>query len=119
REAWGYRADPNPVTGQFERPDHGHRGDARLGRGVVGLTHVAEARDAGDVHDHPAAAELDHAFRSLATAQEYAGQVHIDDGLPLLEAHLAGHRAVLALDEQGVADNSGVIDDAVEPSQLG
>ncbi|MOA01415.1 hypothetical protein D3C78_1208230 [compost metagenome] len=92
----------------------GHAEDAGLGRGIVGLPGVATGGDRGNV-DHLA---VDHtAFGGFLLGQgaddrlggtqdaERCGQVAVDDGVPLLVAHLLDHVV------PGVA---GVVDDDVD-----
>ena len=66
------------VAREFLGPGHRHGGDAGLGGGVVGLSDIAGARNAGNVDDHAAAAALDHVHGGLARAQEDASEVNRD-----------------------------------------
>src|SRR5688572_11663804 len=109
------RADAIPC--ELLGPHHRHRCDTGLRGGVVRLPVVASARDAGDVDDQPAVAELDHALGALAGAEKNAREVDVDHGLPLCEAHLADDRAVLDLDEQGVFGDARVVDQDVEAAE--
>ena len=93
--------------------------DAGFRRRVVALPEIAGAGQARDIDDAAAAALANHALGRFAAAQEYARQVDVDDGLPLLEAQLAGDLAVLGFDEQPVAQDAGVGDAAVETAEVG
>ena len=54
----------------------------------------------------------------LAGAEEGAGQVHGDDGVPLGQAHaLDGAGGLVGLDQQAVAEDAGVVDQAVQPAE--
>ena len=106
------------IACQLLGPDHGVGGYAGLGRGVVGLPHVAGAGDGGDVDDGALIFQLDHLGRHFAGAEEHAGQVNVDHRLPLGQAHLADF-AVLDLDGQTVAQNTGIVDQAVDGAEVG
>src|SRR5690606_16547069 len=87
-EAGRDRVHADAVLAELLRPDDGQRGDAGFRGGVVALPEVAVPRDARDVDDAAAVAERDHPRGRLAAAEEYAGQVDVDDRLPLLEREL-------------------------------
>jgi signal transduction histidine kinase len=111
----GSRADgirPHPVARAPARRRHGERGDARLGRGVVGLADRAEQeRLRGAVHDP----RVDRAAGRLALVppvrrgqprgHEVPAQVHPDDQVPLLGRHREDHP---------VAQHARVVDQDVE-----
>ncbi len=108
------RVGPYPVPGAAARGGQGERGDAGLGRGVVGLARRAEQeRLGGRVHDPG----VDRAGRLLAGGapvrggepggHEVAAQVHPDDLVPLLLGHGEDHP---------VPDQPGVVDQDVQPA---
>ena len=55
--------------------------------------------------------------REITGAEEYASQVDVDHRLPLGQAHL-GHLAVLDLDGQAVAQDAGVVDQAIDGAEI-
>ncbi len=116
-EARGHACDANTVAGQLLRPDHGGGRHAGLGRGIVGLAHVAGAGNRRDVHDHACALKLHQLRRDLAGAEEHPREVDIDHRLPLGQAHLADH-PVLDLEQQAVAQDAGIVDQAVEAAEI-
>src|SRR5579862_783368 len=69
------RADPDVVAGELLGPGDGHGEDAGFGRAVVGLSDVARARTARDIHDDATVAETDHALGGLARAEKDSGQI--------------------------------------------
>src|SRR5690606_39567153 len=105
------------VPGPFRRPDHGHGGDAGLGGGVVGLPHVAGPGDRGNVDDQALALQLDHLGGDLAGAQEDPGQVDVDHRLPLIQRHFLD-LAVPHLEQQAIAQDAGVVDQAVDGAEV-
>src|SRR5690606_30388587 len=106
------------VACQFLGPHHSVGRYAGLGRGVVGLAHVAGAGDRGNVDDRASVLQFDHLRRHFAGAEEHAGQVDVDHRLPLGQAHLADF-TVLDLDGQAVAQDTGVVDQAVDGTEVG
>ncbi len=60
-------------------------------------------------------------MRSAASRprEEYAGQIHVDHGLPLGERELVDDRTVFDLHEQAVAQDSRIRDGHVEPAEVG
>ena len=107
----------NAVARQFLGPGHGRRRNAGLGGGVVGLTDVAGAGNRRDIDDRAAVLQLDHFRRDFTGAQEHAGQVDVDDRLPLGQAHL-GHFTVLDLEQQAVTQDPGVVDQAMDRAEV-
>ncbi|CAI8860891.1 hypothetical protein EMIT048CA2_250084 [Pseudomonas chlororaphis] len=107
----------NAVARQLLGPGHGRCGDPGLGGGVVGLAYIAGTGDRGNIDDRAAGFQLDHLRRDFAGAEEYAGEVDVDHRLPLGQAHL-GHFAVLDLEQQAVAQDAGVIDQAVNGAEV-
>src|SRR6202044_1990185 len=89
------RVDGHAVPGQFHRGDDREAGDTRLRGAVVGLAWGAvKAGGRGDV-DEPAVTGLTGVLGPLAPVpggvpaeQERAAQVHGDDVIPLLRAHV-------------------------------
>ncbi len=109
--------DANAVARQFLGPGHGCRSDTGLGRRVVGLTDVASAGNRRDIDDRAAVVQLDHFRRDFTGAQEHAGQVDVDDRLPLGQAHF-GHFTVLDLEQQAVAQDPGVVDQTMDRAEV-
>ena len=64
-------------------------------------------------------AEFDHALGRLAATEKHAGQVDVDHGLPLIQAHLADDDTVLRFDEQRILDDAGIVDETIEPAKFG
>lgn len=99
------------VAPAIERGGPGEAGDRMLGRRVrrrVRARHVR--RDRAVVDDAPAHRALAlHDPERLLRAQERAGQVRADDGLPLLEAH------VLERDVRGA--ETGVVEEQVDAAE--
>jgi hypothetical protein len=62
---------------------------------------------------------VDHALCGFACAQEYTGEVGVDDGLPLGERHLADHLAVLHLHQHAIAHDARVVDQSIERAEIG
>src|SRR5690606_39664685 len=91
---------------------------ACLGGRVVGLAHVAGAGYAGNVDNAAFAAGFDHLGSRFTAAQEYAGQVHVDHRLPLLQAHALFNHAVFAFHQQGIAQNTGVVHQTVDAAEI-
>ncbi len=98
------------------RRGQGERGDAALGRGVVGLAgRPAQERLRGGVDDPP----VDRSAgllrprapvrRGVAREQEVAAQVHLEHQVPLLVAQVEQHP---------VAGDAGVVDHDVELAEL-
>ncbi len=54
----------------------------------------------------------------LAPAQEGAGEVDVDDALPLGQAHLLRKQPLLHLDQHAVAQYAGAVDEAVQGPEL-
>ncbi len=106
------------MAGQLLRPGHGHARHPGLGGGVVGLPHVAGPGDAGNIDNDPLAAQLHHALGGLPPAEEHAGQVHVDDRLPLRHAHLFHDLAIPDLEQHAIAQNTGVVDQAVQCPEI-
>ena len=102
------------VAGELECGDHREGGDAGLGCAVVRLADVAvDARHRGRIDD----ATVDRVTGLLTIAPVRGGevrwcegalQVHLDDGVPLLFAHV-GHHAV--------TQDAGVVDDGVQVTE--
>ena len=109
--------DADTVARQFLGPDHGQRRDTGLGRGVVGLPHVAGAGDRRDIDDQPLAAQLDHLRCHFAGTQEHTGQVDVDHRLPLAQGHLLD-LAIPGLEQQAVAQDAGVVDQPVDGAEV-
>ncbi|CAB4924196.1 unannotated protein [freshwater metagenome] len=105
----GVHGDLRP--GQLHRPGAHHADDPGLGRGVVGLAEVADLAGGGADADDPAAlALLAQLHRGGAGAGERAAQVGGDDRVELLVGHLP---------QRGVAQDAGVVDQHVQPAELG
>ena len=83
--------------------------DAELGGGVVGLAVIADQAGGRGEVDEGAALLLAENPRGGVAGIERAHQVDLDDGLERLDAHLV---------EDHVAQNAGVVDDAVEPAEV-
>ena len=83
--------------------------DAEFCRGVVGLAEIADqARGRGEVHEGAALLFAVQPCRGVRDV-ERAHQVHLDDGLEGFHAHFV---------EDHVAQNAGIVDDAVEPAEM-
>ena len=82
-----HAVDVDAVARKLDRHRVGHRGDAALGAGVVGLAKVALLRDGGD-GDDGAEALLAHSAGRGASEIEGAVEVDVDHALPLLVAHV-------------------------------
>ena len=104
------RVDGDAGLGQLHRPGTGHRGDARLGGGVVGLPEVA-ALAGGRAHQDQAAALalLPHADGGGAGTGERTPEMGGDDGVEVVVGHLPQH---------AVAQDARVGDEHVEPAEL-
>src|ERR671918_1482500 len=107
--ARAHAVDPDAMRGDLLGDRLHHQHHAALGRGVVDVTgprdhlvHRADADDlaggAGDLGPHAAALEL---LNRLAGAEELAGEVDADHGVPGVERHLLEARVLL---QAGVAD---------------
>src|SRR5512138_678794 len=100
-----HHARRDGVHGDALRPELAGRGlreadEARLRGGVVRLAELAaQAVDRDDVHD-ASVARGDHPRRDRPQDVERAGEVHVDDRVPLLVAHL--HEALVAGDARVV-----------------
>ncbi|MNE63900.1 hypothetical protein D3C80_1592780 [compost metagenome] len=81
------------------------------------MAKVAGAGNRGDIDDRALVLQLDHLCCHLTGAQEHAGQVHIDHRLPLGQAHL-GHFPILDLHQQAIAQDTGVVDQAVNGTEV-
>ena len=103
--------DRDALVGRLQRQGLGEADGARLGGGIVGLTHLALlAIDGCDV-DYTAISALAHAVDDLAARHvEQAGEVDEDHLVPLLRRHLVQH---------GVAGDAGVVDQHVDRPELG
>ena len=83
--AGGDRADADAERGELERPGLRVRREGSLRGGVVRLTTVAVAGDARHVHDDARTLSfLGHRPDAVAGEEGRAGEVHGDDGVPLL-----------------------------------
>ena len=54
----------------------------------------------------------------LPAAKEYARQVDVDDGLPLLQAQFVDDLSLPGLHQQAVAENARVVDQRVQPTEV-
>src|SRR5207247_944908 len=79
------------VLPEVARRHLGEPADRRLGRAVVRLPRVAEQARARAEGDDPPVAPLAHVRAGVAHAVEGALQVHGDDRVPLLLAHVEDH----------------------------
>src|SRR5690606_17079733 len=117
-KARGNGRGTDTVTGQLFGPAHRHRGHTCLGSRVVGLAYVTGARHAGNVDNAAFAAGFDHLGGRFPATEEHAGQVHVDHRLPLLQAHALFNHAVFAFYQQGVAQDAGVVHQAVDATEI-
>src|SRR5205823_7794777 len=93
------------VLPEVARRHLGEPADRRLGRAVVRLPRVAEQARTRAEGDDPPVAPLAHVRAGVAHAVEGALQVHGDDRVPLLLAHVEDH---------AVAQDAGAGDERVE-----
>src|SRR3984893_10056063 len=114
-----YRPDADAIAREFLLPDHAHGFDPGLGRTVVALPSITDARNTGNIHYHTAVAALDHVRSSFTRAQEYSAEIHGDDRIPLIHRHASDHRAVLHFYEQAVAHDPRIVHETVQPAEVG
>src|SRR6266702_7259907 len=74
------------------------------------------AGDARDVDDDTGVLEWDHSFRRLACAEKHAGEVDVDNRLPLRERHLSYDFPVFGFNKHRVTDDACVVHEAVHLS---
>jgi len=87
----------------------GQRHQRQLGRAVVGLAEVADqARGGGHVHEGAALLLLEMVGGGAAHVVA-AVQVHLEHGVPLVQAHLV---------EEAVAQDAGIVDHAVDAAEV-
>src|ERR1700693_4075191 len=118
REAWRTRTDADAVARELLRPYHAHGFDPGFGGTVVALPGITGARDTRNIHDHAAVAEIDHMCSSFTRAQEYAAEIHGDDGIPLIHHHASNRGAIFHLPEQPVRHDPGVVHETVQAAEL-
>src|SRR5690606_23698861 len=99
-------------------PDRYQGGHASLGGGVIALAHVAGAGDRRDVDDCALIAVFDHAGGGFTATQEHAGEVDVDDGLPLGQLHALFQFAVFEFDHQAVTQDAGIVHQAVQVTEV-
>ncbi len=101
--------DGNATSGKLLGIAHGQADDTALGGGVVGLAGVADlSNDAGNVDDATGAL-LGGKLEEGLGAVEDAGEVDVDDRLPLLRLH--SH-------DEGVGGDTGVVDEDIASAVL-
>ena len=101
--------DGNATSGKLLGIAHGQADDTALGGGVVGLAGVADlSDDAGNVNDATGAL-LGGKLEEGLGAVEDAGEVDVDDRLPLLRLH--SH-------DEGVGGDTGVVDEDIASAVL-
>ena len=101
--------DGNATCGKLLGIAHGQSDDTALGGGVVGLARVADlSDDAGNVDDATGAL-LGGKLEEGLGAVEDAGEVDVDDRLPLLGLH--SH-------DEGVGGDTGVVDEDIASAVL-
>src|SRR5207342_1908446 len=94
----------------FLRQGFGEPDDPRLRRRVIGLAGIAgDADDGGDVDDAPPA-RLHHGAHDRLAGAIDAGEVGVEDGVPVL---------VLHPHQQVVAGDAGIVDEDRNGSELG
>ena len=104
RDAVGAHVELRHVERDRLRQSH----DAHLGGAVIGLAEVADqARGRGHVHVCAGVLILEMRGRR-ARHEERAVQMHVDDRLPFLQAHV---------EEEAIAHDAGVVDDTVDAAE--
>src|SRR5215211_8586726 len=108
-EARRHRVHRDPLTRRLQGQAVGQPEQPRLGRGVVGLADVALLPNHRADVDDPAVAPVQHVLEHGPAEVEGAGQVDVDDPVPVLHAHLA---------DRLVDGDAGVVDQDVELALL-
>src|SRR5215218_6733423 len=105
-----HRVDPNSELAQLNRQGVRQSDDAELARTVVPATrHGLDARRRADGDDRSAVARLDHRWHDGLDRIPQAGQVDVDDVLPLLRRNLPKPTPI---------EHAGVGDHDVETAEL-
>ena len=103
------RVDPDPVLAEFERQGVGHRRQPVLGSGVMAVARGRlESRRRADDDDRAAVARVDHRRDRGPQRPPGAGEVDVDNGVPLLVGELP---------EPAPAEHPGIGDHNVEPPE--
>ena len=108
-EAGGDGVGGDAELAEFDGEGLGEALQTGLGRRVVDLAAVAERRAGGEVDD-PAELGVDHVLLAGPGHQERAAQVHVHDRVPVGVAHL---------EQQVVAEHTGVVDQDGRRAELG
>ncbi len=98
-----------PYWSELESPDEGHAHHACLGRSVVRVADIAPEPAAGCHVDYSPVTLVGHHGGGVTGHVEGALQVDGDDRVEVLLGHL---------EEAGIAEVSGIVDEDVEASEL-
>lgn len=98
--------DPNAKLAELPGGHLGERHDARLGGGIIGLTHIAQARhNAGQIHNAaPTQLLLDHCPGKVLRHQKRALQIHTVHVVEVVLLHL--QQVTVACDARRVDHNA-------------
>ena len=105
---WADHVDGDPSGSVFHCNDTGQRDDPELRRTVIALADIAEQSRGRRNHDDPPVILLAKQVYRRSIDIEVAGQVHIDDSLPILGEHVVEHL---------VAQDPGGVEDDVQPAE--